>query len=222
MKNITKYLALGAIALGFSGVAQAVPTMKISDGISTITVSDNLAGDANAAAGLVTWVGSIGVWNINVNTGVTKPAFGNADNPYMDLNFVNGSSSGAGTLTIWFSETDFTKNGTAAARIGGTVALGGTVSYETYYDTANALFGNSGALTNQGPFAGAFSASATGGPVIDPNVYSLTQKITITHGQAGVSSGDAELTVPDSGSTIALLGAALATLGLISRRRKVA
>jgi hypothetical protein len=57
---------------------------------------------------------------------------------------------------------------------------------------------------------------------MDPNVYSLTQKITITHGQQGVSSGDAELTVPDSGSTIALLGAALATLGLISRRRKVA
>jgi hypothetical protein len=220
MKNITNYLALGAIALGFSGAAQAVPTMKISDGISTITISDGGAGDSNASAGLVTWIGNIGVWNINVNTGVTKPAFGNAENPYMDLNFVNGSSSSAGTLTIWFSETDFSKNGTAFAKIGGTAA--GTVSYETYYDTANALFGNSGALTNQSFLAGAFSGSVTGGPVMDPNVYSLTQKITITHSQQGISSGDAELTVPDSGSTIALLGAALATLGLISRRRKVA
>jgi len=220
MKNITNYLAMGAIALGLSGAAQAVPTMKISDGITTLTISDGGAGDSNGAAGLVTWIGTIGVWNINVNTGVTKPAFGNAENPYMDLNFVNGSSSSAGTLTIWFSETDFTKNGSALARIGGTTS--GTVSYETYYDSANALFGNSGALTNQSFLvAGAYSGSATGGPVMDPNVYSLTQKIVITHTQAGVSSGDAELRVPDSGSTIALLGAALATLGLISRRRKV-
>ncbi len=220
MKNITNYLALGAIALGLSGAAHAVPTMKISDGITTLTIADGSGSDSNPGAGLVTWIGTIGVWNINVNTGVTKPAFGDAENPYMDLNFVNGSSSSGGTLTIWFSETDFTKNGTAFAAIGGTTA--GMVSYETYYDSANALFGNSGALTNQGFGPGAFSGTATGGPVMDPNVYSLTQKITITHGQQGVSSGDAELTVPDSGSTIALLGAALATLGLISRRRKVA
>ena len=220
MKNITNYLALGAIALGLSGAAQAVPTMKISDGITTLTIADGSGSDSNGAAGLVTWIGTIGVWTINVNTGVTKPAYGDAENPYMDLNFVNGSSSSAGTLTIWFSETDFTKNGTAFAVIGGTAA--GMVSYETYYDSANALFGNSGALTNQSFGPGGFTGAATGGPVMDPNVYSLTQKITITHGQQGVSSGDAELTVPDSGSTIALLGAALATLGLISRRRKVA
>lgn len=220
MKNITNYLALGAIALGLSGVAQAVPTLKISDGVlPEITIGDGAGGDSNGAAGVVTWIGSVGVWTVNVDTGITKPAFGSADNPFMDLAFVDISSA-AGTLTLKFSETGFTKLGTASSLIGGTTS--GTVSYSTYWSATNTLFAMDNLLSSSGSLGGgAYSNAAFTGNILS-GPYSLTQVITITHTGAGSSSGDAELRVPDSGSTIALLGAALATLGLISRRRKVA
>lgn len=220
MKNITNYLALGAVALGLTGAAQAVPTLSISDGVNpAIIVADGAGNDSNANAGVVTWIGSTGVWTVNVDTGITKPNVGSNQNPYMDLAFVDVSSA-AGTLTLMFSETDFTQLGSALASIGGTTA--GNVTYATYWSASNNLFALDNLLSSQGPFGpGAFSGSVSAG-LVTGQPYSLTQVITITHAGAGTSSGDAELRVPDSGSTIALLGAALATLGLISRRRKVA
>lgn len=220
MKNITNYLALGAVALGLTGAAQAVPTLRISDGINpAITVADGSGSDSNGAAGVVTWIGATGVWTVNVDTGITKPQVGSNQAPYMDLAFVDVSSA-AGTLTLMFSETGFTQLGSALAKIGGTTA--GTVTYATYWSASNNLFALDNLLSNQGPFGpGAFAGTSALG-LVAAQPYSLTQVITITHSGAGTSSGDAELTVPDSGSTIALLGAALATLGLISRRRKVA
>lgn len=220
MKNITNYLALGAIALGVSGAAYAVPTLKLVTSDATITVSDFGANDVNGAAGAVTYVGAVGSnWTINVDTGITKPAMGSPNNPYMDLAFQN-LSAGAGTITLYFSETDFTLLGSALANIGGTT--GGTVTYQTYWSASNTLFALDNLLTNQGPFtAGAFSGTQAAG-IVTGAPYSLTQVITITHTGQANTTGDAELRVPDSGSTIALLGAALAAMGLISRRRKVA
>lgn len=218
MNNVLKFAAIGATALGFFGSAYAVPSLRISDGVNPIvTVTDGAGTDANGAAGAVTWIGSVGVWTLNVDTGVTKPFTGSASAPYMDLNFIDISSA-AGTLTLMFSETGFTQLGSASALIGGTTS--GTVTYQTYWSASNTTFALDNLLTSQGPFGpGAYSGSQFAG-LVGGQPYSLTQVITITHTTAGTTSGDAELRVPDSGSTLALLGAALAGLGLISRRRK--
>lgn len=196
--------------------------MKLIAGATEITVADGGANDVNGAAGAVTYVGAVGAnWTINVDTGITKPAFGAADAPYMDLAFQN-LSAGAGTITLMFSETSFTLLGSALANIGGTTPSGATVSYKSYWSASNSLFALDNLLTDlsfNGP--GAFSGTQANG-IVTGAPYSLTQVITITHAGAGNSTGDAELRVPDSGSTLALLGAALAAMGLISRRRKVA
>lgn len=222
MKNITNYLALGAVALGLTGVAQAVPTLRLTSGANTITITDGGAGDSNGQVGAVTWIGSLGSWTLNVSTGITKPILGSSGNPHMDLNSVNTSNSAVATsLTIEFSDTGFTAIGSGSTNIGGTTL--GNVTYQTYWSASNAALAKDNLMTSQAFGGPAFSGSATGsGPNV--NLYSLTQVVTISHGAGSGqnSSFDAEVRVPDSGSTIALLGAALATLGLISRRRKVA
>lgn len=221
MKNITNYLAVGVIALGITGVAQAVPTLKLTTGANVITISDGGAGDTLALSGAINFNGSIGDWFINVSTGLSKPVLGSPSSPHMDLNSINTSNAqGSTTITLMFSDTDFTQLGTGVAAWGGTA--GGTIKYDTYWSATNSLFAMDNLMTSESFGTGAFSGTTTGGPTgVSP--YSLTQVVTITHA-AGVknSSFDAELRVSDSGSTIALLGAALATLGLISRRRKIA
>lgn len=219
MKSILQKLALAALAVGLTASVQALPSLRISDGTTTITIADNGVGDGNAASGVVMWSGTVGVWDINVNTGLTKPTQGSALNPYMDLNFIDHSSA-AGTLTLWFSETDFgPSNGSALAHIGGTAQ--GSVSYSTYWSSSNALFATSTLLTNQGPFAGgAYSGTSTAGPLNNSGPYSLTQVISLTHSASGTTSGDAELSVPDSGTSILLLGAGLTGLGLFGRFRR--
>ena len=222
--NLNKLLPSAAVALaviGLSTPVHAIPQLRIFDGTTTITITDNAAGDLNAIPGVVTWSGAVGVWIVNVDTGLTKPNTGSAIFPVMDLNFVDQSNA-AGTLTLSFTETDFgpVSPGGISAQIGGTTF--GTVSYRTYGGNSNTAFDTSNLLTTQGPFgAGAFSGSTTGGSLGAVNPFSLTQVVTITHLGVAVSSGDANITrVPDSGTSILLLGAGLLMLGLFARSRK--
>ena len=223
MKTSIKYLAIAAAIAGLTQVAQAVPQLRVFDGTTTITISDNGAGDAQGAAGQVVWIGSIGNWTLNVHTGSTYPVIGTLTNPMLDLSF-NATSNGAGgTLTISFAADGFGPTaGTAQASIGGTIAAGGSLTYNTYGGTNNTNFSLVNQLTSQGPFgAGAFSGSAAGGVVSNPGPYALTQVVSITHG-AGTfqTTGDALLTVPESGTSILLLGAGLSAVGLMARGRR--
>jgi hypothetical protein len=227
MKNLLRYLVLGAIALGLSGAAYAVPTLRITDGNTIIDIADGSvvpgAVDAAGGTGQVAWLGAIGNWTFNIHAGTTYPIIGTLANPQMDLTFNATSNGSGGTLSVYFSADGFgPTQGSAFAAIGGTAAGGGTVDYNTYGGTNNTLFSTSNLLTDQGPFgAGAFSGSTGGGLVNNNGPYSLTQLITITHSAGGITTGNAFLHVPDSGSTLLLLGAGLTALGLVSRKRKV-
>ena len=72
------------------------------DGITRLTVFDGGPGDACPIAGCVTYIGTIGVWLVNVSTGLTS-----SPTPFMDLNSVDLSTA-AGTLKILLGDTDFT------------------------------------------------------------------------------------------------------------------
>jgi hypothetical protein len=226
MKTFTKILALAAAIAGLTQVAQAVPQLRLFDGTSTITISDNGAGDTQGAAGQVVFVGSIGNWNLNVHVGSTYPVIGSLSNPMLDLSF-NATSGGAGgTLQISFSADGFgPSSGSAEAAIGGTIASGGSLTYATYGGTNNTNFSTVNPLTSQGPFGpGAFSGTVTGAAVNNVGPYSLTQVISITHA-AGTyqTTGDALLTVPESGTSALLLGSGLMGIGLLARlRRRIA
>ena len=199
----------------------------LSDGVAApISVGDGSGMDSNALPGVITFSGVYGgTWTANVTTGISKPTIGSPSNPKMDLNSVNVSGGGAGTLTISLTDTDFTGPlpGGAVSAIGGTTD--GSVSYSTYFDDGNGEFAKTTLLSTMIPVpggGGAFASSANGlfpGGATAP--FSLTQEVSITH-TAGeqISSFNAIITpVPDGGTAVMLLG--LSLLGISGFRRKL-
>jgi hypothetical protein len=219
MTTNIKTLAVALSAVAAAGTTLATPTLKITDlsTLASVTITDQLPGDANGAVGAVTWVGSLGTWTINVDTGTTKPALGSAVNPRMDLAFL-GVSGGAGSLRIQFSETGFgPAMGGGLSQIGGTTE--GTVSFANYYDGANTLLAETTLINGGGPLGpGAFSDNIGHGPISPPTPYSLTLDLSIVHTAAGATSGDDFLCVPDGGLTVSLLGFAMVSVGYLRRR----
>lgn len=222
MKSFVKFLAVAAGVAGLVGTASAVPTLYLSDGVTSVTVADGGPLDSNPAAGVVTYNGAVGInWTLNVTTGLSKPDLGSARQPWMDMNSVNATSRGAGNLTLKFSDDFFgPTSGKLVSKLGGTTV--GSVNVKTYADAANTIFGQGTLLTSQGAFGpGAFAnkqSLAFNGSI----PYSLTEVATITHTKRGVTSFNEELRVPDAGLTIALLGSSLLGLAAFSRSRKTA
>jgi hypothetical protein len=216
-------LVAGVFALPTLPLAHAVPTLQLTDGVTTMTIADMSGGDLNPTVGAVTFLGPVGSFSVNVTTGISKPVLGSAALPFLDLNSINVSGPLANTLTIRFSDDSFGPTpGSVTARIGGTTA--GMLSYSTFADASNTLFGTSTLLTQQGPFGnGAFSGTSFANlGFLSP--FSLTQEVVINHGASpgGLvsTSFNAELqaAVPDGGSTITLLGAVLVALESLRRR----
>ena len=227
MKKLTLALTVAA-AVAAMPTAYGVGTMSLSDGGTTVTITDNGLGDSNPVIGAVTYVGAVGGnWLVNITTGLSKPVVGSATVPKMDLNSVNATSGGAGTLTIKWSDDNFGPLGSESfqSSAGGTaLAPGASVTVNTYGDTGNAIFGNDGTTAqssqtfNSVPFAGAVAAPQ-GGPL--PASYSLTMEAVIVHTANGSSGFNAVLqAVPDGGSTLMLFGSALGALGLLNWRRR--
>jgi hypothetical protein len=224
------YLKIFAVAVGVTGLvsnATAVPTLYLSDGVNIVIVADGGPMDSSTQAGVVTYNGSIGGnWTLNVTTGISKPMLGSATQPWMDLNSVNATSVGAGTITIMLSDNGFGPVSSAmTSKIGGTTQ--GQVTMNTYMDAGNGIFALSTALTSQGPlgtglgttaFANTASVGLNGGLP-----FSLTEVATITHTRSSVTSFNEEFrAVPDAGMTLALLGSSLIGLAAVARTRKTA
>jgi hypothetical protein len=217
-KAIAAVLAAG---LGMAaGQALAVPTLTITDGITTIVVQDGGSGDGCSNVGCVSFVGGIGNWNINILGGFTKPVLGSSVAPHMDLSFNdNYIGNGPGTLTLLWSDTGFnTGPAVFISDIGGTRANGvTTVAYSDFVSASNAL----NALTT--PLcSGSFTTSAFSGTCTSAfggsGAYSMTQRIILTATGPGQASGDHGVMIPEP-SSLALIGLGLLGLGFASRRR---
>jgi hypothetical protein len=215
------YLLAFVLLLAVCMPASATLQLTLSSGVGpAIVVNDNVAGDSNPAAGVITFIGPVGNWTINVTTGLI------ANSPLIDLNStdtVAGGGSGINALTLQFSATDYTGpvNG-LNSRIGGTLGSGANLTYQGYVNGNNALNGTVtpiGALQSFGPGPVQFSGVVHGGSA-GPGMFSLTQVVTISGSGQGINSSfDAAIDpVPEPASVALLGGALLMTMGFVRRK----
>lgn len=236
MKGLRKKLSLlGMVsAMGVAMAAQqaqAIPMLKLSDGVTTIEITDGDALDTAANAGMIGYTGVIGNFTLNVTTGLTKPAIGTEYRPLMDVLSFHSTSLASGTLTLTMTETDYVpldggmRNYSYRSSIGG-VTLG-TVTYQTYLDESNTpyeeavLLGDMSATAGQS-FAFALDEERKYRPGQN---YSLTSVITVHHTAGGQNTSfNAELRgipnpEPVTGA-LSLMG--LGALTSAMRRRQIA
>lgn len=212
-----------AAGLAASIQAEAATIIELSDGVVTKSVTDGGVGDLSPTPGVVVFSGTVGVFDVNVTTGLTKPLLGSATEPIMDLNSVNVNSGAVGTLTVKLTSTDFvptSKTFLAKLDVGGTT--NGTITVDAFNDSSNTPFGTLLNTTGVGPFSnGPFADSDLGGSgqiQFGPS-YSATIIATIIHDDASdVTSFDAEYRIIPEPGTVALIG--LGGLLAVRRRRR--
>ena len=222
--KLSKIIVAGLAVLSCGCLVQsvnAIPTLTLSDGTTTIMVMDNGVGDLDPTLGSVVFNGAVGSnFNINTSAGLTKPADGSASAPAIDLDGLT-HALGAGTLTMTFKETDFTAfPGILTGSFSATVGAGGSAT--------NIVMQNALDLVTNGPFGAPGGFSSGSAALIDGAPYSLTQTVITTFGaRGGTASFDAMANVPgvpDGGTTVTMLGIGLLAMGAarrIYRRAKV-
>jgi hypothetical protein len=226
-------IALVAImSFVYAPAARATAALELYDGAScstsdcieitdsgTVTVIHGTA----SATGVVTSPGfvnatvSVGsVFTLNVDTGESKPVLGPGS---MDLTTNDVIGSGSGTLTVLFSDINFTVPATGSGQIqatGGTTVTPGVTSlvYNTWASASNSLFATSNLQTSLSYAAPGSFQSAIGGLVppsgtTTPPGYSLTQQLEISVSGSGHTSGDFTLDVVPEPAGVVLLGTAI-------------
>ena len=221
-------VALGAVAITSS--ALATPTLVIWDtGGSSATVLAAPTGLASFAS-----VSFDGAWSVVITTSETKPGIGSATAPAMDLNVQATSLAAAGLgrdlHVSWSDDAYGPFNSSLVAKLTGHVVsgTGAGVQYKTFYQAGAGVWNTAAApswtlSTDSGVLPPPTYMDARNG-AINQASFGLTEYLTITSSPGGSYSLDASIGglpgVPDGGTTVMLLGAALS--GLACLRRKMA
>lgn len=228
MVHALQGILLGALVVGLFLAMPSVASagligVRLTSGVSTVTCFDAAVCDTNPAAGAVTFSGVVGTFDVNVTTGVSYPVLGSPAVPWIDMNTVNVTSSGPGTLEVLASQTDYT------GVIGGSHFHGGGTQtnmssvHEVYLDNSNTQFGLATLIdSHPAPASGAFSFDNHPADPGEDGLYSLTLRGFLTAGSGtATTSFNHEYFVAPEPTWGLLLGPALGLVGLMGRRRRI-
>jgi len=214
---MNKSRLLGAVSacvlpLCIASPVNAAFVLTIDDLATGGTEVTELDGDAD---GVITYSGAIGVFSVNVTTGVSKPAITGPQLLHLDNISVSG---GAGNLVISLTDTGYTGSPPGLTGLFGGTTIG-TVDFDFLSDDANAQFGGTSFFDPPVTPTGAFSGSGTGTPTLT-GPYSLTIVAAISHSGSGVTSFDAEIRAIPVPAAAWLFGSGLLGLVGVARRKK--
>lgn len=217
---IIAFVAMAGIFL--TATANAVPSLRLTQGANIVTVTDNGAGDINSDSGVVVFSGGVGDFIVNTTTGVTKPLLGSSSSPILDLNSINVNGASSGTIILEFSETGFTNVNATLDMLsvnGGTTA--GTLQFETFGSLSNTLFATDIMIADSGALAGPFLFDELSTEALT-GTFSLTTRGTITHTSGFQNSSfNSVLEVPEPSVAASLvLGTLLIGANILARRRR--
>ncbi|MDH3677504.1 MAG: hypothetical protein OEQ12_04300, partial [Nitrosopumilus sp.] len=165
------------ITLGQTNDVFADPTIRLTQGINFVEISDQGVDDTNNNTGIVQYTQGIGVFD-NV-LAATSTSNLNATNPSLNTAIIVQSTAG-GNLTYAFSDGNFTGTDLTCVNFGGGTT-DGDVTHTVYVDSSNGLFATTTPIFSTTSFPDGQilidkSANATGS-----SLYSLTIVSEIAH-----------------------------------------
>ncbi len=197
-----------AVTMVWAGSAMALPVLKITDGTSTVEVSD-----ANGD-GVIFFGGTVGSWDVTVSMASSYPAIGDIGFPEMHLTGSTTSLSSGGTLTFTVEDTFTAWDSNLQGLISGFgVWADGDVTFKTYLDGT--------LLASFGPATGNFSETLSSLVTpTDPNNYTITIEGIIEHSSASqASSFDGGVAPVPEPATMILFGIGLIGIAGVTRKK---
>ena len=193
MKCFSKYAAAALLVLTSAGLAMpanAIPTLRLTQGTNVVIVEDNDANDVNNLDGAVAYAGPVGDYSLTSSIGLTKPILGTPSQPSIDLLSIQLSSSSASSIIeVAFTDTGFSNAGptiTLPSLIGGTT--NGSIRYQTFASLTNTAFATDILISDSGVLGSGAFAFTDYATIALQGLYSLTTVVTVTHGANLVNS----------------------------------
>lgn len=216
-----------------SGSAEGAFKIRLSDGSSTVTITDQGTGDVNAAVGGITYIdsSSFAGWTLTVTTGQSKPITGDPFTAVvttsLTFTYVGG---GTGTLTVDLTDTDFVLPPYPSAVVTNSAQTNaGSLLYTSYVQSGvggNTEFGgidnNTGTIITNvtGPVTGGPVVTSVGGPISNPFSISTQSVLTMSGPASGSIDVRTTVVVPaPAGVVLALTAVPFLGLGYIRRRK---